>query len=55
MFTMLMIMARTPDEMTIRQNARPRFFWLIAAVFKLPRVATPRIIMVAARVMKPAS
>lgn len=53
--TTLITMARTPAEITIRQNDSPKDFWLMAAMFRLPRVATPRIIMIAARVKNPAS
>lgn len=55
MFTTLMTMARIPAEITIRQNASPSDFWLMAAMFRLPSTATPMIIMTAASVMKPAS
>lgn len=48
-------MAKIPAEITIRQNAKPSDFWLIVAMFRFPSTAVPRIIMTAARAIKPAS
>lgn len=55
MLITLMTMARIPAEITIRQNANPRDVWLMASMFRLPSVAIPRIIMMPASAMKPAS
>lgn len=48
-FTTLTIMARTPAEMIIRQKVMPMVSWVMALVFRLPSVATPRIIMIPPR------
>lgn len=44
-----------PAEITIRQNARPSDSWLVASLFKFPRIETPRITIVTPRVTNPAS
>lgn len=44
-----------PDEITIRQNARPSDSWLVASLFRFPRIETPRITIVTPRVTKLAS
>jgi hypothetical protein len=36
-----MIMTTMPEAMTIRQNGRPRFFWLVAFLLRLPRIVFP--------------
>lgn len=46
----LTTIARTPAEMIMRQKAMPIVSWAMALVFKFPKVETPRIIMIPARV-----
>jgi len=53
MFTTPKILVRTPDEMTIRQKEVPRESWLVASLFRFPRIDTPRMIMRTPRVTKP--
>lgn len=42
-----------PDDMTIRQKARPSDSSLVASLFRLPRMETPRMIMATPSVTKP--
>lgn len=42
-----------PDDMTIRQKARPSESSLVAPLLRLPRMETPRMIMATPSVTKP--
>ena len=54
--TMLMkpkTMTTIPEDMTIRQKARPSDSWLVASLFRCPRMDTPRMIIATPSVTKP--
>lgn len=53
MFTTPMIVVRIPEQMTICQKDKPSDCWLVASLFKLPRIETPTTIMKIPRVTKP--
>jgi hypothetical protein len=42
-----------PDPMTRRHMGRPRDFWLVASLFRFPRMLFPRIIMQDPKKLKP--
>lgn len=46
-------MTTIPEAMTIRQNGRPRFFWLVACLFRLPRIVFPSRSMATPSMTKP--
>ena len=46
-------MTTIPEDITIRQNARPSDSSLVASLFKFPRMETPRMIMATPSVTKP--
>ena len=46
-------LTRIPEEMTIRQNERPRVAGLIACLLRFARIVTPRITMDAPRQTNP--
>lgn len=52
-FTTPRIVMTMPEEMTICQKEWPRTCSLVAALLRLPRMETPRIIMATPRVTKP--
>ena len=45
--------ARMPDATKSLQKGRPRVFWLVASLFMLPSMFSPRTIMAQPRVTKP--
>jgi hypothetical protein len=44
-----------PDAMTMRHIGKPRFAWLVAPLFRLPRILNPRMIIDMPRKTKPDS
>lgn len=48
-----MMQVKIPDAMTICQKERPRTPWLVAVLFRLPRIETPTTIKKKPRVKKP--
>jgi hypothetical protein len=48
-----MIMTTIPEAITILQNGRPRFFWLVACLLRLPRIVFPSSSMATPSMTKP--